>query len=645
MANYSIPRARDAGSGGGDVTVTEATVNQTHAVSLVGQNYTGYGDEIATNFLQMLENFASDTPPQSNTRIQGGGTTPLTGQLWYDTTAANPVLKVYDGSDWQAQSKTEVGTTESSTLRWNNTNKRWQPEERVRVSDAGSLLIANDATGTNALTLNHGGTNLTATFAGTTDFTLSGLTGDLTVTGGRGLSVENGSTALAIRAGASNDINFTTANANTFNLPAGVKLITAAATTTRAGIQIPEMSGTPSAPVDGDIWVTAAGNFYARLNGATVDLAAAAGGTVTSSGSPLADEVAVFTSGTNIDSDSTFTWDGTTMFATNVTGTNIGGITSSDLLDKSQNSEVISGTNWDFSGISNSSGQIAATSGTTLRILSTDNTDWVDFSHGSGASDGNFDIVGTATVNLNISGFTGNVISSRPVHATSGGADAFRVIGDASTWATADSYISFYDSDSGEHGLQIGTTAADSTKSRINARLGQLELYASNTVVCNMQPSLTTWTSNTVTSLELRNSFTSGNTTSAAVSDNNGTLFNVGYNETPLCDDVGVNIDTGSFTLSNLCIGKMISRTVGTSRTLTIDNVASIPVGATVLVHNGSSGGTFTIAIGTITNLDWIDGSGTLPTRTSNRTLDNNSIATLRKVNSTTWQIWGNGIS
>ncbi len=56
-------------------------------------------------------------------------------------------------------------------------------------------------------------------------------------------------------------------------------------------------------------------------------------GTVTSSGSPLVNEVAVFTTGTDIDSDSTFTWNGTTLFATNVTGTNIGGITQANLVD------------------------------------------------------------------------------------------------------------------------------------------------------------------------------------------------------------------------------------------------------------------------------------------------------------------------
>jgi hypothetical protein len=77
-----------------------------------------------------------------------------------------------------------------------------------------------------------------------------------------------------------------------------------------------------------------------------------------------------------------------------------------------------------------------------------------------------------------------------------------------------------------------------------------------------------------------------------------------------------------------------------------LNNVASIPVGASVLVHNGASGGTLTVAEGTA-DLEWIDGSGTAPL-TGNRNIAYNSVATLRKKSNgatNVWQIWGNGIS
>lgn len=49
---------------------------------------TTWGNAFTNNAVHMLENFANSTAPAS----------PLTGQLWYDTTAAN--IKLYNGSVW-----------------------------------------------------------------------------------------------------------------------------------------------------------------------------------------------------------------------------------------------------------------------------------------------------------------------------------------------------------------------------------------------------------------------------------------------------------------------------------------------------------------------------------------------------------------
>ena len=191
-------------------------------------------------------------------------------------------------------------------------------------------------------------------------------------------------------------------------------------------------------------------------------------------------------------------------------------------------------------------------------------------------------------------------------------------------------------------GKQIGTRAADSSSGIVNARLGNLVLYASNTEVARFLTSLQTFTVSGNTALSLQNPLSSSRTTSALIADQNANLHDAGYNSTPLADDVGADINAGSFTLGLVSIGKFISRTTSTSRTLTLANVATIPVGATVVVHNGNSGGTFTIATSG-TTLHWIDGSGTLTT--GNRTLANNSVATIRKRDNTTYQIWGNGLS
>ena len=60
---------------------------------------------------------------------------------------------------------------------------------------------------------------------------------------------------------------------NTLTVPINL----AASTTILAGLNIAEGIA-PASPVDGDVWVTAAGEFNAQLDGVTVDLAGGGGG-------------------------------------------------------------------------------------------------------------------------------------------------------------------------------------------------------------------------------------------------------------------------------------------------------------------------------------------------------------------------------
>lgn len=59
-------------------------------LTLVGRNYTGYGEYFNENFIKLLENFSNTAAPSN----------PLTGQLWWDS--SDQRLKVYDGSVWKA---------------------------------------------------------------------------------------------------------------------------------------------------------------------------------------------------------------------------------------------------------------------------------------------------------------------------------------------------------------------------------------------------------------------------------------------------------------------------------------------------------------------------------------------------------------
>ena len=64
------------------------TTTTVGGITLIGKNYTGYGEIIAEDFVRLLENQANSTNPSGA----------LTGQLWYDT--SENVLKAYDGSAW-----------------------------------------------------------------------------------------------------------------------------------------------------------------------------------------------------------------------------------------------------------------------------------------------------------------------------------------------------------------------------------------------------------------------------------------------------------------------------------------------------------------------------------------------------------------
>jgi hypothetical protein len=70
-------------------TVADGTINTKYDISLIGKSYAGYGQALNENFVYLAQNFASQTPPPS----------PLTGQIWYDST--NNKLKFWDvNSKW-----------------------------------------------------------------------------------------------------------------------------------------------------------------------------------------------------------------------------------------------------------------------------------------------------------------------------------------------------------------------------------------------------------------------------------------------------------------------------------------------------------------------------------------------------------------
>jgi hypothetical protein len=89
-------------------TISDGTINTTVSpIGLPGRNYAGYGQQLDTNFVHTLENFANPTPPPNA----------LTGQLWYNTTNNTMYVCPVDGetnpTNWLSLSTTSSGGTTS----------------------------------------------------------------------------------------------------------------------------------------------------------------------------------------------------------------------------------------------------------------------------------------------------------------------------------------------------------------------------------------------------------------------------------------------------------------------------------------------------------------------------------------------------
>jgi len=101
-------------SGAKITTVQDGTIDSSSLdITLVGKNFTGYGEVFNENFVKMLEHFSSNIKPVK----------PLTGQLWYDS--GTKTLKLFTGIGTQPWKS--LGILESSNSRpvGNNAGDLW----------------------------------------------------------------------------------------------------------------------------------------------------------------------------------------------------------------------------------------------------------------------------------------------------------------------------------------------------------------------------------------------------------------------------------------------------------------------------------------------------------------------------------------
>ena len=103
-------------------TVEDGSVDNSTSLTFVGKNYSGYGQTQNENFYHLLENFSSSTAPVS----------PVTGQLWFDSSSAKRLNMCYDGKNFKGianliNQKTDPSLTMTPVdgdLWWDSSNKQ-----------------------------------------------------------------------------------------------------------------------------------------------------------------------------------------------------------------------------------------------------------------------------------------------------------------------------------------------------------------------------------------------------------------------------------------------------------------------------------------------------------------------------------------
>jgi hypothetical protein len=115
----------------------DGTTNRETGLTLIGRNYTGYGEVQNENFIRLLENFANDVPPG-----ESGAIAPLAGMLWWDTGTQR--LKIFNGDSYASVSPiVDSATAPTSSIAgdmwWNTTTNQ------MKVWDGSAWLLLGPA--------------------------------------------------------------------------------------------------------------------------------------------------------------------------------------------------------------------------------------------------------------------------------------------------------------------------------------------------------------------------------------------------------------------------------------------------------------------------------------------------------------------
>lgn len=231
------------------MTLLDGTIDDKYTVKLVGKNYINYGTAQNENFIYLMENFANDTAPLY----------PLTGQLWYDTSANT--LSYFDGASYNAvASVTQLGAGTTAL----------ETKLIANVAALNTAITANAASASANAAVQAG--QITSLWANATmqNTSIVGLTDALT---GSNIRISALETTIGVHTTqiAGLQVSDSLANVRLYNLEvqrdslwanaavqsqqidaiSSTGYITASALTPYAPLVSPNLSGYPSAPTPG----------------------------------------------------------------------------------------------------------------------------------------------------------------------------------------------------------------------------------------------------------------------------------------------------------------------------------------------------------------------------------------------------------
>jgi hypothetical protein len=109
------------------VSVQNSTICTTStSLGLIGQNSVNFGLALNENFVYLLQNFSSSTPPAS----------PIQGQIWYNNVTA--VMNYYDGQQWHVLSPPFDGDAGTAQVLITAVN----PQVEVTVIFSAGLIVS-----------------------------------------------------------------------------------------------------------------------------------------------------------------------------------------------------------------------------------------------------------------------------------------------------------------------------------------------------------------------------------------------------------------------------------------------------------------------------------------------------------------------